>query len=129
MMSHYHKHNPLMQIVWEPYTHTLGSLLAYCTAGQHIWRAEVPLIYFWILEGHHSLGWSNRFHFAWIRRPTFIGYPSKVNGTRIRRQNMLPIFSNGPTEGNLFALPLSWTVIRCTLLTTWGGTIAAQGGT
>ena len=42
-----------MQIVWEPYTHTLGSLLAYCTAGQNIWRAEVPLIYFWIMEGHH----------------------------------------------------------------------------
>ncbi|KAK9991718.1 hypothetical protein SO802_026703 [Lithocarpus litseifolius] len=40
-------------IVWEPYTHTLGSLHAYCTAGQHIWRAEVPLIYFWIVEGHH----------------------------------------------------------------------------
>ncbi|KAL0003622.1 hypothetical protein SO802_011183 [Lithocarpus litseifolius] len=41
------------QIVWEPYTHTLGSLPASCTAGQHIWRAEVPLIYFWIVEGHH----------------------------------------------------------------------------
>ena len=53
MMSHYHKHNPLMQIVWEPYTHTLGSLPAYCTAGQHIWRAEVPLIFFWIVEWHH----------------------------------------------------------------------------
>ena len=53
MMSHYHKHNPLMQIVWELYTHTLGSLPAYCTTGQHIWRAEVPLIYFWIVEGHH----------------------------------------------------------------------------
>ena len=53
MMSHYHKHNPLMQIVWEPYTHTLGSLPAQCTAGQHIWRAEVPLIYFWIVECHH----------------------------------------------------------------------------
>ena len=53
MMSHYHKHNPLMRIVWEPYTHTLGSLPTYCTTGQHIWRAEVPLIYFWIMEGHH----------------------------------------------------------------------------
>ena len=53
MMSHYHKHNPLMQIVWEPYTHTLGSLPANYTAGQHIWRAEVPLIYFWIVEWHH----------------------------------------------------------------------------
>ena len=53
MMSHYHKHNPLMQIVWELYTHTLGSLDAYCTARQHIWRAKVPLIYFWIVEGHH----------------------------------------------------------------------------
>ena len=52
-MSHYHKHNPLVQIVSEPYTHTLGSLPAYCTAEQHIWRAEVPLIYFWIMEGHH----------------------------------------------------------------------------
>ncbi|XP_050260986.1 serine/threonine-protein phosphatase 7 long form homolog [Quercus robur] len=41
------------QIVWEPYTHTLGSLPAYCTAGQHIWRAEVPLIFFWIVEWHH----------------------------------------------------------------------------
>ena len=37
MMSHYHKHNPLVQIVWELYTHTLGSLPAYCIAGQHIW--------------------------------------------------------------------------------------------
>ena len=53
MMSHYHKHNPLVQIVWEPYTHMLGSLPVYCTIGQHIWRAEVPLIYFWIMEGHH----------------------------------------------------------------------------
>ena len=53
MMSHYHRHNPLMQIVWEPYTHTLGSLPTYCTAGQHIWRVEVPLIYFGIVEGHH----------------------------------------------------------------------------
>ena len=52
-MSHYHKHNPLVQIVWVSYTHTLGSLPAYCTAGQHIWRAEVPLIYFWTVEGHH----------------------------------------------------------------------------
>ena len=42
-----------MQIVWEPYTHVLGSLPAYCTARQHIWRAEVPLIYFCIVEGHH----------------------------------------------------------------------------
>ena len=53
MMSHYHKHNPLMQIFWESYTHTLGSLPAYCTVRQHIWRAKVPLIYFWIVEGHH----------------------------------------------------------------------------
>ena len=53
MMSHYHKHNPLMQIVWEPYTHMQGSLPVYCTAGQHIWRAEVPLIFFWIVEWHH----------------------------------------------------------------------------
>ena len=52
MMSHYHKHNPLVQIVCESYTHTLGSLPAYCTTEQHIWRAEVPLIYFWIVEGH-----------------------------------------------------------------------------
>nr|XP_023919086.1 serine/threonine-protein phosphatase 7 long form homolog [Quercus suber] len=41
------------QIVWEPYTFALASLPAYCYAGQHIWRAEVPLIYFWIVEGHH----------------------------------------------------------------------------
>ena len=53
MMSHYHKHNPLMQIVWELYTHTLCSLPAYCTVGQHIWRVEVPLIYIWIMEWHH----------------------------------------------------------------------------
>ena len=33
--------------------HTLGSLPAYCTIGQYIWRAEEPLIYFWIVEGHH----------------------------------------------------------------------------
>ena len=52
-MFHYHKHNPLVQIVWESYTHTLGSLPAYCTTRKHIWRAEVPLIYFWIVEGHH----------------------------------------------------------------------------
>ena len=31
----------------------LGSLPAYCTVGQHIWKAEVPLIYFWIVEWHH----------------------------------------------------------------------------
>ena len=53
MMSHYHKHSPHVQIVWEPYTHTLGSLPVYCIAGQHIWRAEVPLIYFWIVKGHY----------------------------------------------------------------------------
>ena len=53
MMSQYHKHNPLMQIVWELYIHMLGSLPAYCIVGQHIWRAEVPLIYFWIVEWHH----------------------------------------------------------------------------
>ena len=52
--SHNHLTNdPFMQIVWEPYMHAQGSLLAYCTACQHIWRAEVPLIYFWIVEGHH----------------------------------------------------------------------------
>ncbi|KAL0002076.1 hypothetical protein SO802_015857 [Lithocarpus litseifolius] len=43
----------LRTIIWEPYTHTLGSLLAYCIAGQYILKAEVPLIYFWIVEGHH----------------------------------------------------------------------------
>ncbi|KAK9994234.1 hypothetical protein SO802_023937 [Lithocarpus litseifolius] len=42
-----------MQIVWESYMQILGSLPTYCTTGQHIWRAEVPLIYFWIVEGHH----------------------------------------------------------------------------
>ena len=42
-----------MQIVWDPYTHALGSLPVYCTTGQHIWKVEVPLIYFLIVEGHH----------------------------------------------------------------------------
>ena len=42
-----------MQIVWKPYTHTLGSLPAYCTSGQHISGAKVPLIYFWIVEWHY----------------------------------------------------------------------------
>ncbi|XP_075670130.1 serine/threonine-protein phosphatase 7 long form homolog [Castanea sativa] len=41
------------QIVWEPYKFVLGSLLAYCTAGQHIWRSIVLLIHFWVVEGHH----------------------------------------------------------------------------
>ncbi|KAL0006209.1 hypothetical protein SO802_013770 [Lithocarpus litseifolius] len=41
------------QIVWEPYQNDLGSLPAYCTAGQHIWRSIVPLIHFWVVEGHH----------------------------------------------------------------------------
>ncbi|XP_050245267.1 serine/threonine-protein phosphatase 7 long form homolog [Quercus robur] len=41
------------QIVWEPYRNYLGSLPAYCTAGQHIWRSIVPLIHFWVVEGHH----------------------------------------------------------------------------
>ncbi|KAK9988185.1 hypothetical protein SO802_028424 [Lithocarpus litseifolius] len=41
------------QIVWEPYLNDLGSLPAYCTAGQHIWRSIVPLIHFWVVEGHH----------------------------------------------------------------------------
>ena len=42
-----------MQIVWELHTHTLGSLPTYCTVRQHIWRAKMPLIYFWIVEWHH----------------------------------------------------------------------------
>ncbi|XP_023900485.1 serine/threonine-protein phosphatase 7 long form homolog [Quercus suber] len=41
------------QIVWEPYRNYLGSLPAYCTAGQCIWRSIVPLINFWVVEGHH----------------------------------------------------------------------------
>ncbi|XP_030924549.1 uncharacterized protein LOC115951506 [Quercus lobata] len=42
-----------LQIVWEPYRNYLGSLPAYCTAGQHIWRSIVPLIHFWVVVGHH----------------------------------------------------------------------------
>ncbi|XP_065621267.1 serine/threonine-protein phosphatase 7 long form homolog [Quercus suber] len=41
------------QVVWEPYRDVLDSLPPYCTAGRHIWRATVPLIYFWIVEDHH----------------------------------------------------------------------------
>ncbi|XP_075641428.1 serine/threonine-protein phosphatase 7 long form homolog isoform X2 [Castanea sativa] len=41
------------QIVWEPYRDYLGSLPAYCTASQHIWRSIVQLIHFWVVEGHH----------------------------------------------------------------------------
>ncbi|XP_075654956.1 serine/threonine-protein phosphatase 7 long form homolog [Castanea sativa] len=41
------------QIVWEPDESVLGSLLAYCTIGQHIWKSIVPLIHFWVVEGHH----------------------------------------------------------------------------
>ncbi|XP_075669716.1 serine/threonine-protein phosphatase 7 long form homolog [Castanea sativa] len=41
------------QIVWEPYRDYLGSLPAYCTAGQHIWRSIVLLIHFWVIEDHH----------------------------------------------------------------------------
>ncbi|XP_075654866.1 serine/threonine-protein phosphatase 7 long form homolog [Castanea sativa] len=41
------------QIVWEPYRDYLGSLPAYCMAGQHIWRSIVPLIHFWVIEGHY----------------------------------------------------------------------------
>ena len=43
-----------LQIVWELYTNYLGSLPAYCTAGQHIWRSIVPLIHFWVVEDHIS---------------------------------------------------------------------------
>ena len=42
-----------LQIVWEPYRNYLGSLPAYCTTGQHIWRSIVLLIHFWVVEGHH----------------------------------------------------------------------------
>ena len=42
-----------LQIIWEPYTNYLGSLPAYCTASQHIWRSIMPLIHFWVVEGHH----------------------------------------------------------------------------
>ena len=31
----------------------LDSLPLYCIAGQHIWKAIVSLIYFWIVEEHH----------------------------------------------------------------------------
>ena len=44
---------PFIQVVWEPYRDVLDSLPPYCTAGQHIWRAIVSLIYFWIVEDHH----------------------------------------------------------------------------
>ncbi|KAL0000279.1 hypothetical protein SO802_019881 [Lithocarpus litseifolius] len=37
----------------EPYQNDLRSLLAYCMAGQHIWRSIVPLIHFWVVESHH----------------------------------------------------------------------------
>ena len=124
MMSHYHKHNQLVQIIWEPYTHTLGSLPAYCTVGQHIWWAEVPLIYFWIVEGHHP---ERVFRQFGMKQPVPLlvnmstnlhKISSKVNGRRTRRQNMMSIFSNGPTESMKFALPLSWMVmIRISLST------------
>ena len=42
-----------LQIVQEPYINYLGSLPAYCTTGQHIWRSIIPLIHFWVVEGHH----------------------------------------------------------------------------
>jgi len=42
-----------LQIVWEPYKSVMGSLLAYCTAGQYIWSSIVPLIHFWVVESHH----------------------------------------------------------------------------
>ncbi|KAL0004809.1 hypothetical protein SO802_012370 [Lithocarpus litseifolius] len=41
------------QVVWEPYRDVLDSLPPYCIVGRHIWRAIVPLIYFWIVEEHH----------------------------------------------------------------------------
>ena len=44
---------PFIQVVWGPYRDVLDSLPPYCTAGQHIWRASVLLIYFWIVEDHH----------------------------------------------------------------------------
>ena len=42
-----------LQIGWESYRNYLGSLPAYCTAGQHIWRSIMPPIHFWVVEGHH----------------------------------------------------------------------------
>ena len=42
-----------IQVVWEPYRDVLDSLPPYCTAGRHIWKAIVPLIYFWIVEDHY----------------------------------------------------------------------------
>ena len=44
---------PFMQVVWESYRDVLELLPPYCIAGRHIWRATVPLIYFWIVEDHH----------------------------------------------------------------------------
>ena len=86
MMSHYHKHNPLVQIVWEPYTHTLGSLPTYCTAGQHIWRAEVPLIYFWIMEGRHP---------EWVFR-------------QFRMKQLVPLVVNMSTNLHKISLQGKW---------------------
>ncbi|KAK9999451.1 hypothetical protein SO802_019054 [Lithocarpus litseifolius] len=37
----------------ESYRDVLDLLPPYCTSGRHIWRAIVPLIYFWIVEEHH----------------------------------------------------------------------------
>lgn len=43
----------LDQFIWEPYSeHVLSSLPQYCTAGRHIWRAKVPLIFWHIVEFH-----------------------------------------------------------------------------
>ena len=39
--------------MWELSRDVLDSVPPYCTTGQHIWRAIVPLIYFWIAKEHH----------------------------------------------------------------------------
>ena len=44
---------PFIQVVWEPYRDVLYLLPPYCIAGRYIWRAIMPLIYFWIVEKHH----------------------------------------------------------------------------
>nr|GMD42524.1 serine/threonine-protein phosphatase 7 long form homolog [Ipomoea batatas] len=39
--------------VFEPYTTLLPELPDYCTAGQAIWTARVPLIFFYIVENYY----------------------------------------------------------------------------
>ncbi|KAL7202755.1 hypothetical protein ACSBR1_034259 [Camellia fascicularis] len=43
------------QVVWQPYsTELIKWLPPYCSDGTDIWQAVVPLIYFFIVEMHHS---------------------------------------------------------------------------